>query len=233
MHFFGYSTPADFLGLWQTAVMLIRPYFTPFAHLVAYRATIHISSNIQPWVLKSINSSFSRYFKRFFESSSLFWIVGLEDGASFFVVRSERMYYVVASTAWCNYTVGLTNSKLITSQKSTRIFYFQLKHLFRELERPPYWYIHTYFLVLHLEEKSLWVFSLVVTHQFYGLIGLLSSSIAKITSNICDFSTLRDFWKPRKEVFISWYKIFRVICLGIKFAIYSLTLIFIKTLKKY
>ena len=131
------------------------------------------------------------------------------------------------------HTVGLTNSKLITSQKSTRIFYFQLKHLFWELERPPYWYIHTYFLVLHLEEKSLWVFSLVVTHQFYGLIGLLSSSIAKITSNICDFFPPRDFWKSRREVFISWYKIFRVICLGIKFANYSLTLIFIKTLKKY
>ena len=152
-------------------------------------------------------------------------------------VRSTCMY-VVASTACCNYTVGLTNSKLITSQKSTRIFYFQLKHLFWELERPPYWYIHTYFLVLHLEEKSLWVFSLVVTHQFYGLIGLLSSSIAKITSNNCDFffSLLesRDFWKPRRKVnFISWYKIFRVICLDIKFAIYSLTLIFIKTLKNY
>ena len=163
MHFFGYSTPADFLGLWQTAVMLIRPYFTPFAHLVAYRATIHISSNIQPWVLKSINSSFSRYFKRFFESSSLFWIVGLEDGASFFVVRSERMYYVVASTAWCNYTVGLTNSKLITSQKSTRIFYFQLKHLFWELERPPYWYyIHIFWCCIW--KKNLYGFFLLLSH---------------------------------------------------------------------
>ena len=162
MHFFGYSTPADFLGLWLTAVMLIRPYFTPFSHLVAYRATIHISSNIQPWVLKSINSSFSRYFKRFFESSSLFWIVGLEDGASFFVVRSERMYYVVASTAWCNYTVGLTNSKLITSQKSTRIFYFQLKHLFwaRECRRD----LHIGTCWCCIWKKNLYGFFLLLSH---------------------------------------------------------------------